>query len=61
MPFEIHAMKKIRFEMLLVGLIGLMMSAQLTAQDKSKRPSPPAMANGKIGNATALSTTVALR
>ena len=40
-------------KLLAIVMIGLMMPALLKAQtDKSKRPSPPATATGKIGNAT---------
>jgi hypothetical protein len=45
-------MKKMKF-MAMVVLAGVMMSTLIYAQkDKSKRPSPPAMATGKVGGAT---------
>jgi hypothetical protein len=48
-------MKKNKYsKLLIIAVIGLLMPNLLLAQteDKSKRPSPPATAAGKIGNAT---------
>lgn len=47
-------MKKAYYaKVLVLGLASLIISTQLSAQeDKSKRPSPPATVNGKIGGAT---------
>lgn len=44
-----HARTQTRFFLLLAGLL---ISASLYAQDKSNRPSPPAKATGKVGDAT---------
>ena len=46
-------MKKAFYAKFVFVMAGLIMSTLLSAQDdKSKRPSPPATANGKIGGAT---------
>jgi hypothetical protein len=47
-------MKKTYYsKLLMIAIIGLVMPGLLLAQtDKSKRPSPPVTASGKIGDAT---------
>ncbi|MGC4023408.1 MAG: DUF2911 domain-containing protein [Cyclobacteriaceae bacterium] len=48
-------MKKTRLGLLALTLVGVVLSTVVVAQkDKSKRPSPPAVAKGKIGGANIL-------
>jgi Protein of unknown function (DUF2911) len=50
---DFHMKKAFLIRMAAIAFIGILLSGHLWAQgDKSKRPSPPATASGKVGSAT---------